>query len=605
MKKSDVSKRRFKVMVDNQYVNFTEDIGIDAVNDKAYLPFQTVYEAMGFEVMHENGKTVARSHDTVLRFDDNANQVTIEKDGKTSVVPLKESLYEKKGITYMPPRFPAEVTNYNVSYYWDASEGSENQYRVIAITPNMPPNGMSLGTGNNEFLQMREPNTFDFSAHGLPRIDKTRVAHACEVLKKIHVVDDAFHSGEPFTFERMAGYVSNLMNGGKENAPDGLVFCKDKAILPKYAQPEAIVINSAFIEMMDNAMGYTEAGKSYDYSRLIAFAWSGGLLEGASAYGPMQYAVTSDFVALVMYNALTARLTPRKDLILTPTLADLLVDYRGFTTKLSHKVFGCDKDGEPLKTVHQWIGDVPWLAVYRDDGKPKPVVVAEHGFGSDIQSMHGIISTLAEAGFYAVTVELWGHGDRIKEEPVYHPYFTVKSIEGIDVVLDYLDKNEPQADVGALGVTGFSLGGQTTWQYAVFGNHRVTALVPMHTPNDTEEYYGYPDGVSVYYDPMGTWSWTIGCGVVYQDYTEEYITEQNRKWNPARYPERFKDVAIVYMYGETDHAMNDECFNPFMKKLKDEGIAKYCELFCMPGVDHFQTEEEIAEMVRFFEKWLK
>ncbi len=144
------------------------------------------------------------------------------------------------------------------------------------------------------------------------------------------------------------------------------------------------------------------------------------------------------------------------------------------------------------------VQEIPVLRMAEAGAEGQPVVVFIHGFTGDKSSALMLGYELAQAGFTTISFDAPMHGDR------YHPHLgamvrgegsyvypvgtgldvffmlheiIVQAAEDLETLIAYLDE-EGRTDTGRLGVTGFSMGGFTTF-YAAATNPRVQAAVPM------------------------------------------------------------------------------------------------------------------------------
>mgnify|MGYP006296548745 CR=1 FL=1 len=144
------------------------------------------------------------------------------------------------------------------------------------------------------------------------------------------------------------------------------------------------------------------------------------------------------------------------------------------------------------------VQEIPVLRMAEAGQEGQPVVFFVHGFTGNKRSALMLGYELAEAGFTTVSFDAPMHGDR------YHPHLgamldgegdyvypvgtgldvffmlheiIMQAAEDIETLIGYLDA-EGRTDTGRIGLTGFSMGGFTTF-YAAANNPRIQAAAPI------------------------------------------------------------------------------------------------------------------------------
>ncbi len=144
------------------------------------------------------------------------------------------------------------------------------------------------------------------------------------------------------------------------------------------------------------------------------------------------------------------------------------------------------------------VGEVPVLRMAEAGAEGQPLVVFVHGFTGDKRSALVLGYELAQAGITTVSFDAPMHGDRydphlgemLDGEAAYvYPVGTgldvffmlheiiVQAAADLETLIGYLDA-EGNVDTGRIGLTGFSMGGFTTF-YAAATNPRIQAAAPM------------------------------------------------------------------------------------------------------------------------------
>ena len=108
------------VQLNGEAMAFT-DAAPEITNDRTFLPFRAVLEAIGAEVGYDaETSTVSAKRDGVdLSMVLGQNTAAVTQDGQTRTVEMDVAAYVKNGRTYVPVRFVAEAFGCNVG--WDAN----------------------------------------------------------------------------------------------------------------------------------------------------------------------------------------------------------------------------------------------------------------------------------------------------------------------------------------------------------------------------------------------------------------------------------------------------------------------------------------------------
>lgn len=134
-----------------------------------------------------------------------------------------------------------------------------------------------------------------------------------------------------------------------------------------------------------------------------------------------------------------------------------------------------------IRFTARTIAGIPALECIRDDGyQAKPLVFLNHGFmqSKNDPAIMKSAESLAEAGFFVVLTDAVGHGERLNPTgllPTEIPM--VWADELAQVVRTY--QNDPRVDYARIGMTGFSMGGVTTYAFLVRHKGVVKTAVPM------------------------------------------------------------------------------------------------------------------------------
>ena len=103
------------VQLNGEFIVF-DDAVPEITNDRTFLPFRAVLEAIGAEVGYDaETSTVSAKRDGVdMSMVLGQNTAAVTQDGQTRTVEMDVAAYVKNGRTYVPVRFVAEAFGCNV-----------------------------------------------------------------------------------------------------------------------------------------------------------------------------------------------------------------------------------------------------------------------------------------------------------------------------------------------------------------------------------------------------------------------------------------------------------------------------------------------------------
>lgn len=121
-----------------------------------------------------------------------------------------------------------------------------------------------------------------------------------------------------------------------------------------------------------------------------------------------------------------------------------------------------------------------------DDGTRKPVVILIHGGGGNKDETLPWAVSLAEQGFYALSIDAAAHGGNTSG-PLDALKCWVVTVTQIDAVLDHYAAAVSQADTERLGIAGGSMGGAICFAYGAHGKYTPDVIVSVSgTPDYTQ-----------------------------------------------------------------------------------------------------------------------
>ena len=346
-------------------------------------------------------------------------------------------------------------------------------------------------------------------------------------------------------------------------------------------------------------------------------AFNCGLLKGLSGFvGTGDYPITGEAAAVLLYTALSGRLCVSTEEVgeVDPHLAAVYPDPYGYdtcsiTTTVLHSVYSKDISGRDIVRGTCQAGRVPFHTFHIETKKKLPVIVYLHGTLTCIDTCMNIEigSRLAEEGFFVVAPELYANGARM-DDPIYKADEVGEIVPDVDVVLEYVRENCPQADLSRLGICGFSLGAMFSMYYTVKGTYHPVAAATCAGAFDIRKTWepGNPASNRAWM-PEGTNMYSVKTGVVVDhEITKEYCIASNEKHCPYNQRENMLDVALLLQHGNQDALGNfDEDNGKLFEYLKSQPQDVFADYKVQKGLDHSVSIEELDNWVPFFKKWLK
>jgi uncharacterized protein len=266
------------------------------------------------------------------------------------------------------------------------------------------------------------------------------------------------------------------------------------------------------------------------------------------------------------------------------------------------------------------VNGIPLLTFAPEYAHRLPVVFFVHGFRGHKEQNVEVGYRLAESGFFAVLPDAEKHGERLAppmnslSSPdrtyVYPPgtgfdtFFVMcecalQTARDIDTLIAHFSA-DPRANTSRVGVSGFSMGGFTTY-FAAANNPHITAVVP----------------IGAY--PALTIRWTD----LVQEATsyEEWMNDMDRlheevarrlEWYRSIDPyEKMKDTfdrPLLMINGDVDvdspKVYSIPLFAALRPRYRATGIGEKLRLRIVDGVAHQLTPEIASEMIAWFHKYL-
>lgn len=222
------------------------------------------------------------------------------------------------------------------------------------------------------------------------------------------------------------------------------------------------------------------------------------------------------------------------------------------------------------------ISGIPVLRYYKNDGKKKPVVFSLHGYGGSKKNQIAHCEALANNGYYAVTLDAYGHGERTGGQLMNFAQVVTQYPKDIETVVNFL-KNDSQADLTNMAMVGISMGAMASFSYATYGEIKPKILAPIIGTPDIAQLKGSELSKATYDEVVGRGVSTmpqeeidaiLDAGSSYKDYGN------------------LKDIAIYMQNGSDDFLVHASGSQKLYNDLTSTG-AQNVELVIYPGLNHW------------------
>lgn len=236
--------------------------------------------------------------------------------------------------------------------------------------------------------------------------------------------------------------------------------------------------------------------------------------------------------------------------------------------------------------VHKFIDDIPVYEMYPQNGAGS-ILFFLHVQSSKKEEYLPEMIHYAENGYFCVTVDLAGHGERITEYPLMALEITKQTGEDLDILLDYYESSQ-LADADSFALFGVSQGGSAAYWYAAYGNRTPKALVVGCT---TPDYSYYIDSICFQNGQLVKPVWT-------EREVQRFIQENN----PINRMERFYQLPILSGNSFDDFIVPYKGSEQFEKKLKEAGNSdvEFCYFL---GAGHDVTDGFLRKVLPFLNKY--
>lgn len=266
--------------------------------------------------------------------------------------------------------------------------------------------------------------------------------------------------------------------------------------------------------------------------------------------------------------------------------------FKAYQTELHQEVFDIKNSYPSLTYNEMTINNIPVIEVYEDDNTVKPLAVVIHGLNGYKEANLYLLSRLAENGFFAISYDLYGFGERYSRM-ITLPEIVSKSGKDIDVLVDYYKNNE-LINTTNYGITSVSLGGLITYWIGAYANNKPTIIAPAASTPVFENIYN---------------DYLILTSIDDYNMSESYLSyDQTRNLyainSPTNNSDAFMDMVVYAGHGLEDQLIQyyDEYY--FIEELKNRGH-KDAELLLFENVGHYYPDGFVGKMLVKFDEVLK
>lgn len=164
---------------------------------------------------------------------------------------------------------------------------------------------------------------------------------------------------------------------------------------------------------------------------------------------------------------------------------DWYVEDKGLPSELA-AVLASEPAYDGIAARQLTVEGIPLIEIYKNDGKPKPIVFILHGAGGNknVPRIRELALRFATEGFYSVCIDLAACGDS-DIGPIDAVTLFNMTASQLDILVEYYD-TVAQADAAHFGLWGLSFGGIISFIYAAHGKYQPTIIAPVEATPDLE-----------------------------------------------------------------------------------------------------------------------
>jgi len=235
--------------------------------------------------------------------------------------------------------------------------------------------------------------------------------------------------------------------------------------------------------------------------------------------------------------------------------------------------------------------------IFHTDGAKKPLVICQHGFTGNKESMLTTCLMLADAGFVAVSIDAEKHGERkdpeilrrLSQDPAQFFHILTGTVEDVRKVIDYVGGNL-DVDLKRVGMMGVSMGAIITLLAATV-EERLKAIVSVI------------GGANFQVLVRKSSLYKIGLETELVEKFAQSAGELIGKYDPINNAQLFRSIPVLLLNGERDDLIPLECASSLYEALKPhyQDAPDRLRMKVYKGVGHEYTSEMEKEAV----EWLR
>jgi len=235
--------------------------------------------------------------------------------------------------------------------------------------------------------------------------------------------------------------------------------------------------------------------------------------------------------------------------------------------------------------------------IFHTDGTKKPLVICQHGFTGNKESMLTTCLMLADAGFVAVSIDAEKHGERkdpeilrrLSQDPAQFFHVLAGTVEAVRKVIDYVGENL-DVDLERVGMMGVSMGAIITL-LAATAEERLKAIVSVI------------GGANFQVLVRKSSLYKIGLERKLVEKFAQSPGELIGKYDPINKVHLFRSIPVLLLNGEGDDLIPLECATSLYEALKPhyQDAPDRLRMKVYKGIGHEYTSEMEREVV----EWLR
>jgi len=240
---------------------------------------------------------------------------------------------------------------------------------------------------------------------------------------------------------------------------------------------------------------------------------------------------------------------------------------------------------------------IPTL-IFHKDGTRKPLVICQHGFTGNKESMLKTCLVLADAGFVAVSIDAVKHGERrdpdiiasLSQDPTLFFHILAGTAEDVGKVIDHVAENLG-VDLERVGMMGVSMGAIITLLAATM-EERLKAIVSVI------------GGANFQILIRKSALYKVGLETKVLEQFAQSAGELIRRYDPINNVQLFRSIPVLLLNGERDDLIPLECASSLHEALKPhyQAAPDRLRMKVYQGIGHEYTPDMEREAFEWFRK---